>query len=183
MTSSDTLWSLHRIAAHVLARRRFEVSGRFGLRASPGGVATPAFGDGPEVLRLAGPVLVRETGGSTAAVTVAGATLRRLAQFAGTDVQGEFSCGEDTPAVGDPDEPLIFDAARWHVLADWYDVGWRALDAVLAALGTEADPATLQLWPEHLDVGTNVDIGLGPEARVNLCFTPGDRFSAEPYAY
>ncbi len=43
---------LHRIAAHVLGRRRWAVSGHFGLRASPGGVATPAFGPEPEVLRL-----------------------------------------------------------------------------------------------------------------------------------
>ena len=32
------------MATHVLARRRHAVSGRFGLRATPGGIGTPAFG-------------------------------------------------------------------------------------------------------------------------------------------
>jgi hypothetical protein len=181
MNPSDTLSSLHRIAAHVLARRRSEVSGRFGLRASPGGIATPAFGDGPEVVRLAGPDLVRETGGSSAAVRVMGSTLRRLAEFAGTDLDAAFTCGDDTPGVGDPDAVLVFDAARWKVLAEWYDLGWRSLDAVLAKLPAEAEPAVLQLWPEHLDVGTS--LGLPSGERVNLGFSPGDSFSAEPYAY
>ena len=159
MTSpSDTLSSLHRIAAHVLARRRFQVSGRFGLRASPGGIATRAFGDGPEVLRLAGPVLIRESGGTSAAMTVTGSTLRLLADFAGTDLDAPFSCGDDTPELGDPDAPVLIDPARLAVLVGWYDLGWRALDAVIAALPVDAAPATLQLWPEHLDVGTNVGV-------------------------
>ena len=55
MTNTTTREVLHRVAAHVLGRRRYQVSGRFGLRASPGGFATPAFGDGPEVVRIAGP--------------------------------------------------------------------------------------------------------------------------------
>ena len=32
---TSTRQGLHRVAAHILARRRFDVSGRFGLRASP----------------------------------------------------------------------------------------------------------------------------------------------------
>jgi hypothetical protein len=34
--------ALDRVAARVLARRRWEVSGRFGLRSVPGGISTPA---------------------------------------------------------------------------------------------------------------------------------------------
>src|SRR4029077_1796044 len=44
-----------------------------------------------------------------------------------------------------------------------------------------AEPATIQLWPEHLDVATNV--GVGRDRRVNLGFSPGDSFEALPYAY
>ena len=40
---------LKRIATHVLARRRYAATGRFGLRATPGGFGTPAFGDTVEV--------------------------------------------------------------------------------------------------------------------------------------
>jgi hypothetical protein len=35
---------LHRVAAHVLARRRVDVSGRFGLRVIAVGISTPMFG-------------------------------------------------------------------------------------------------------------------------------------------
>ncbi|TML41944.1 MAG: hypothetical protein E6G27_05890, partial [Actinobacteria bacterium] len=59
---TSTRQGLHRVAAHILSRRRFDVSGRFGLRAGPGGIATPSFGDGPETIRVAGTTLVRETG-------------------------------------------------------------------------------------------------------------------------
>jgi hypothetical protein len=49
--------TLHRIAAHVLGRRRYQVCGRFGLWASPGGFATPAYGTGPEILPVSGDVV------------------------------------------------------------------------------------------------------------------------------
>jgi hypothetical protein len=172
---------LHRIAAHVLARRRFEVSGRFGLRASPGGFTTPAFGEGPETLRVAGAFLVVETGGANKCRAIPGATLRQLARFAGTDIDAPFACGDDTPALGDPDALLQLDLDQARRIADWFDLGWMALDAVLSPLSPEAEPATIQLWPEHLDAGTNV--GLPNGERVNLGFSPGDGFEAQPYAY
>ncbi len=37
----------------------------------------------------------------------------------------------------------------------------------------------MQLWPEHFDVGTTLDLGDG----VNLGFSPGDAFSEDPYVY
>ena len=98
--------TLHVIAAHVLGRRRFEVSGHFGLRASPGGFGTPAFGEGPETVRVAGAVLVHETGADAASVPIAGSTLRELAAFAGADVDRDFSVGAGMPAPGDLDAPL-----------------------------------------------------------------------------
>jgi hypothetical protein len=172
---------LHRIAAHVLARRRYEVCGRFGLRATPGGFGTPAFGEGPEAVRVAGTFVLRETGGSDQSLAIPGATLRELARFAGTDIEAPFSAGDDTPALGDPDEPLRLDSDQTRRIADWFALGWMALDTVLCAVPPEAEPATIQLWPEHFDSGTNV--GLPGGERVNLGFSPGDAFEAEPYAY
>jgi hypothetical protein len=172
---------LHRVAAHVLARRRYEVSGRFGLRASPGGFVTPPFGETPETLRVAGAFLVRERGGACAARPIAGSTVRQLADFAGTDVDSAFSCGEDTPSLGDADAPLELDAARARRIADWYQLGWIALDEVLTSVPAAAEPATIQLWPEHFDAGTSVGVPSGD--RVNLGFSPGDGFEPEPYAY
>lgn len=171
---------LHRVAAHVLARRRFSVTGRCGLRASPGGFATPAFGDGPEIVRVAHGWVVREVAGSAAYTPIAGATLAELASFAGADLAAAFACGEDLPDIADPDQPLALDVAHARRLADWYTLGCIALDVVLATLGPP-EPATVQIWPEHFDAGTNVRLPNGE--RVNLGFSPGDGFEPEPYAY
>jgi hypothetical protein len=181
-TRTRTRTELHRLSAHVLARRRYDVSGHFGLRASPGGLATPAFGDEPEVLRLDGASLVREVGKALTTMEADGSTLRELAAFAGVDVEAAFPAGDATPAPGALDEPLAFDEAVLAGLYEWFDLGWRVLDEVLCALGPAATPETVQLWPEHLDVGTSV-AAAGGGGRVNLGFSPGDAFSEEPYLY
>jgi hypothetical protein len=172
---------LHRLCAHVLGRRRSDVSGHFGLRAAPGGVATPAFGPEPEVLRLAGAALIREVGTSESVMGADGATLDELARFVGVDLAAPFSAGPDTPALGATDAPLRLDAAELAILYDWYDLGWRVLDAVTAGLPGPCARTTLQLWPEHFDAGTTVEPT--PGRQVNLGFSPGDGFCDEPYAY
>ncbi|MHB8466173.1 MAG: hypothetical protein ACYDH6_16140 [Acidimicrobiales bacterium] len=172
---------LHRIAAHVLARRRKDVSGRIGLRATVGGIGTPAFGEGPEVVRIAGAVLVRETKEGSATMPIAGASLRDLAGFVDADVDAPLDLGADTPAVGDPDAPIVVADEAFVPFADWYDLGWRALDAVVAHLGAEGQPSVIQIWPEHFDAA--VDVAVGGGARVNLGASPGDGFHAEPYLY
>ena len=173
---------LHRLSAHILARRRYDVTGHFGLRASPGGLCTPAFGPEPETLRLDGTALVREVGTSASSARVNGATLRELAAFAGVDFDAAFSAGAATPPVEPIDEPLDLDAAELTGLVEWFDLGWRVLDDIVCELGPTATPATVQLWPEHFDVGTSVASGSGP-GRVNLGFSPGDALSDEPYVY
>ncbi len=178
-----TRLTLHRVAAHVLGRRRHDVTGRFGLRPSPGGFATPAFGepDATEVVRVADGVLVRETTSGAAYLPIAGATVRGLAAFAGTDIGSGFSVGADTPALDDVDAALDLDGQAARALAEWFTVGARALDLVLAGLPPSAAPAVVQLWPEHFDLGTNVVAGGG--GRVNLGASPGDAFSDAPYFY
>ena len=178
MGRTRTRSDLHRIAAHVLGRRRYAVSEHFGLRASPGGIGTPAFGPEPETLRLTSMLLVREVGGDSRQIALAGATLASLAEFAGADLAGEFSAGADTPALGRTDEPLLLDVSEVDGLFSWYDLGWRVLDEVTGGVGKAS---TIQLWPEHFDAGTSLEFG--PEDGVNLGFSPGDSFSDEPYAY
>lgn len=178
---STTRDDLHRIAAHVLGRRRFAVSGHFGLRASPRGVATPAFGPEPEVLRVAGTILVRELGTQSWAMQMDGATLAQLAKFGGADLDDAFSAGPDTPAMGPTDEPLRLSVPELDLLWAWFDLGWRVLDAVTADTSLVSSRSTVQLWPEHFDAGCTV--GQGSGADVNLGFSPGDSFSEEPYAY
>jgi hypothetical protein len=174
---------LQRLATHVLARRRHEVSGRFGLRATPAGFGTPAFGDDVEVLRVAGTALVRERAGDTSAVPIDGASLTALAEFAGTDLSSPFEVGHDSPALGDTEAPLAIDASGAAVVAAWFDLGWRALDAVTVELGARAAASRIQLWPEHFDAACSVAVGPGDGARCNLGVSPGDDFSAEPYLY
>ena len=180
-TVVGTRRTLHRIAAHVLGRRRHQVSGRFGLRASPGGFTTPAFGDGPESLRVTDGVLIRDVGAQTAALAITGSTMRRLITFAGSDPGVEFTVGDETPLLGDLDEPLVIDSRAARLVAGWFTLGACALDQVLADLSEDADPVTVQLWPEHFDLGTNVVSASGE--RVNLGASPGDDGIEEPYLY
>jgi hypothetical protein len=177
----STLADLHRIAAHVLGRRRFEVSGHFGLRASPEGIATPAFGPEPEVLRLAGASLVREIGADARSLPLEGSTLDELATFAGTDLVAEFSAGNDTPPIGAPDEPLHLSSGQLDPFYDWFDLGWRVLDHTVCAHDAVRRGSTIQLWPEHFDMATEVMLTAG--SRVNLGFSPGDSFCPDPYVY
>lgn len=182
---SSTRQTLQRIAVHVLARRRFEVTGRFGLRAAPGGFATPAFGPEPEVVRWSGSVLVREVGPTASAIPIAGRSLRELCRFGGTSVDGGFSVGADTPALGDVDAPLHLDEAEAGLLAEWWALAWTVLDR--AVVGSPdgvccvSEPATVQLWPEHFDASTTVTTATGE--KVNLGFSPGDVYSDQPYVY
>ena len=169
---------LHRVATHVVARARHAATGRFGLRATPGGFGTPAFGDAAEVLRVAGNGLVRERDGHSSTIPMHGATLADLAAFAGVDLSAPFEAGSDTPAMRDPHAPLSVDAADVAVLADWWHLGWRVLDTAIAAA---TDATAIQLWPEHFDAGTSVAISEGE--RCNLGASPGDGFSDEPYLY
>jgi hypothetical protein len=173
---------LHRTAAHVLGRRRFAVSGHFGLRASPGGIGTPAFGPEPETLRVTPECLVREVGNEARGLALAGATVGSLAAFAGADLDADFSAGADMPALGPPDQPLELDAKELADLFSWFDLGWRVLDEVMAERAGSCIASTIQLWPEHFDVGTSLTFG-DDGGGVNLGFSPGDAFSDEAYLY
>ena len=171
-----------RVATHVLARRRHDVTGRFGLRATPGGFGTPAFGsaDAVEVVRISGTVLVHEQASGVRMRQVNGATSRDLAVLVDVDL------GAGSPSGGTPRSSVtrrlrcgstVGAAAE---LADWYDLGWRALDQV----GIDArEPAPIQLWPEHFDASCLVFVGPGADDRCDLGVSPGDHHHQEPYLY
>ena len=131
-----TRTALHTIAAHVLARRRYAVGGRFGLRAGPGGIATPAFGDDPETIRISGVTLVREVGGLSTRVSINGSTLRALAGFVDVDLDAPFSCGDDTPPLGAVDVPFDLVVETATEINDWFALAWTVLDDILGSLPT-----------------------------------------------
>ena len=176
-----TRTDLHRLCAHVLGRRRYAVSGHFGLRASPDGLATPAFGPEPETLRLTSTRLIRETGTQTSSLSLQGTTLEELARFAGADLAAAYSAGANTPDLGPTTEPLHLSPDELALIFDWFVLGWRVLDTVVSELPAQWSQSTVQLWPEHFDVGTGLDFGGGDG--VNLGFSAGDGFSEEAYAY
>lgn len=176
--------ALHRVAAHVLARRRHALTGKLGLRATPGGFGAPAGGPEHEVVRLSGTRLVRERTGGTSTATVldlAGASLADAAAHVEVDLDAGFTVGHDTPVLGDPAAPLGLDPAAVAAVAGWFAFGWAVLDAAVAALGPAAEPSVTQLWPEHFDAGC--DVAAAPGRRVNLGASPGDAGVPEPYLY
>ncbi len=176
--------TVHRVAAHVLSRRRHAVTGRIGLRATPGGLGTPAFGPGTEVVRVSGGTLLHERDGRTVVASLAAASLGDLVRLVGVDLDAEYFGGHDTPPVGDLRAPLGVDPAAVRALGAWFGFGAVVLDAAADALGAAADPSVAQLWPEHFDLAYDVAVG-GPAdgRRANVGASPGDTFSGEPYLY
>lgn len=176
--------ALHLVAVHVVARSRHAATGRFGLRVTPGGFGTPAFGAHVEVVRVTSDaLLVRERAGvdgaSSHAVPIAGSSLADLAAVAGVDLGSDFSAGDDTPPLGDHTIALDVDAASTSVLGAWFTFGAAVLDAALA--NDDGSPSVVQLWPEHFDV--SVDVAVAPGRRVNVGASPGDDLLATPYLY
>lgn len=173
--------ALQRVAAHVLARRRSDVTGRIGLRGSPGGVATPAFGADAEVVRTDGAALIVERDGGTIAARLS--SLRAAADLTGVGLDGPLSLGGDAPGTGDPDAPMAVDERSARVLADWFGFATTVLDETLVNLGAAAAPSMIQLWPEHFDVACDVAWGAGDGQRANLGGSPGDAHHPQPYLY
>lgn len=178
---ATTRAELQRVAVHVLARRRSVATGRFGLRATPGGIATPAFGDDLEVVRTSGACLVHETYGRARSVRLT--TLAAAARHVGVDLDADLSVGHDTPPLGDRHSPVDLDEASLSALAWWNALVLSALDLLTAELPESADPSAAQLWPEHFDVALDVAWGSGEGQRANLGGSPGDGFDPNPYLY
>ncbi len=178
-TVIETRLALHQLAAHVLARRRHAYTGKFGLRAAPGGIATPAFGDDVEVVRTSGRHLVVERGGTVLAAPVT--TLGAAAALVGVDLALDFGVGDGTPAMVDPDEALAVDGDAALVLGRWWGFGTTVLDEVVANEPGVTGPTSTQLWPEHFDIGCTVTVAGGE--RVNLGASPGNGFDPLPYLY
>lgn len=168
---------LQRVATHVLARARAAHGDRFGLRATASGIATPMFGPGGTVVRLAGATLIVEDADATRTLALTGCPLAEAAAFAGVDLGAAFRPGADAPPVGDVTAPLRIGAEAASTVLASFALGARVLDAVLPHL--EA-PTTAQVWPEHFDLGLGAATASGG---VTLGASPGDDLVGEPYLY
>ncbi len=188
--------ALQVVTTHVVARRLHAATGRFGLRATPGGFGTPQFETpdvGRERLRVTGGRLVRERLDPTAtteSMPIDGSTLLELAAFAGVELTGAdadaFSVGHDTPALGDIDRRIGVGTETTRVIGDWFGIVAGALDAIVGTVtDARSTPTVAQLWPEHFDLA--FDLAFDPDAtdtrRVNVGGAVGDGFEPEPYLY
>ncbi len=169
--------ALHSVAEHVLCPARHAAVGRIGLRASPGGFATPVFGDERRLLidgtRIADQ---RHDERNAEALT----TLRAAAVF--VDVEPGAPTDVFTPTTPcDLDAPLTIDERDATAIAEWFGLG----DAVLGVwrdMHHDLEPSQVQLWPEHFDLAC--DLGEAPRGtRANYGFSPGDAGIVEPYVY
>jgi hypothetical protein len=170
---ATTRESLHRVAEHVLAPARYAVTGKIGLRQSPGGFATPPFGESDRVIAVDGDHLVvseRSVERGRAPIT----TIAEAARFVGVEP------GAPT-ALYHPKTPLDLDAAlsvdidAAEVIAMWYELIALALGAFAATIPDD-QPTEAQLWPEHFDLAMAAD-------RINFGGSPGDEFIDVPYLY
>ena len=162
--------SLHGIAEHVLAahQRRLTGSIRLGVTARGLRTAALAVGDG---LELRATALYRERDGLTAPLA---GSMEKLARA--VDVEFGLPDPPYSPASGvGPDDVVDVDPASTELILS----AWRRGDAALRELGdryAEAAAPVPVVWPEHLDVAVTLD-------EVNYGVSPGDAYSAVPYAY
>lgn len=179
MASTDALCptvpSLHALAEHVLAAGLHAATGKIGLRAAPGGFATPESADealggrwavtGTEV-RISGP------DGSQRSVAIT--TLRAAGGFFG--IEPGMPDRVYTPVTPlDLDAVLPIDPAVAATIGDWLALGQEALTR-LGATHPDDGPTAIQLWPEHFDLGSTL-------GEINFGFSPGDDAISHPYAY
>jgi hypothetical protein len=169
--------SLHAVAEHVLGAALHAATGRIGLRAAPGGFATPAFpgAHGQRRVGVDGTDLVVSDGDTErrSPLTTIGAAAALVGIRPGAPVDVY------TPSTPlEPDRPLDLDLASAHLLAAFFAATDDSLArlATAAAADTGGEPAVAQLWPEHLDLALTLD-------EVNYGGSPGDDEHPLPYLY
>jgi hypothetical protein len=153
--------ALHGVAELVLAGPQYRATGRLRLGVVPGGFATTTLS--PR-LRVNGTRAAADAG-STA---IDGQTPRAIGLALGVTAGHPDGAYDDGSGVG-LDEVLALDPNQARVITDALALGNEGLLAF-------APGETPVLWPEHFDVAIRV-------GEVNFGVSPGDGFSAVPYAY
>src|ERR1700734_596365 len=153
--------SLHGVAELVLAGPQYRATGKLRLGVVAGGIATTT---------LTPPLLVdgsRVAGGEGVTAVISGRTPRAIGAELGVDIGRPVGLYADGSGVG-PDEALALDPGQAGLIMGALALGHDALTAFAGE-----SPV---LWPEHFDVAVRVH-------DMNFGVSPGDGFSAEPYAY
>jgi hypothetical protein len=159
-TLSTTRRCLHGVAELVLAGPQYRRSATIRLRAVPGGFATVS----EPSLQVVDGRLVATTG----SVPVDSHSCADLAAVAGFDVGAPAGLYDGGSGV-DPAEVLTLDAGSAALITAGFSTG----DAALRIFAPTQTPV---LWPEHFDLGVQLD-------EVNYGVSAGDTYLDEPYAY
>ena len=172
--------ALHQVAFFSLAPKRYEATGKIGLRYTHGGFGTPFFGD-DEQARVEGVRLVRQRrdeANSRELTTVADANA-----FLGIPYREEwFGDFHDPLPPTDPRSPLDLDPSAAAALADWFGFATSVLEELRRHGRGDDDVSRVQLWPEHFDVA--VEMGRQDDGiRASYGASPGDAANPEPYLY
>ena len=167
-----TRTGLHQVAEHILTAALDAETGEIALMPSPGGFRTPPFGTDGRFLAVDGTELV--AGGAEGFRRTALTTLRAAAGFAGITPGAPAEVYQPVTPL-DLDEPLMIDPAAARVLADWYQLGARALRGFAAEIPAD-QPSAAVLWPEHFDLGITA-------GTINYGASPGDSDLPDPYVY
>ena len=177
----DTRDALHRLATHVVYLPRREATGRYGMIWTPGGFGTPFFGD-DEQIRVTGDVLVHQRRKQLESAPIT--TLRAGADLLGRTVDPGFDHGfDDVVPAGDIDADLGVAEDAALALGDWFGLATSVLEQ-LREEWSDADPSTVQLWPEHFDIAFHAAYA-APSDRCRVTFgaSPGDTGLPDPYLY
>lgn len=174
-TLIDTRLALHRLATYVIAPVRHEATGRFGLRATPGGFGTPDFGG--RRIRVEGTSLIDERPDGTHIAPIT--SLAAAAAFLQTDIDPQTAAEHDSPALGDVNADLRIDDAASNWLGEWFNAAFQALTLVREDAAS-VDASEPQLWPGHFDPA--IEVG-DEDHRGSYGASPGDHGIAEPYLY
>lgn len=167
--------SWHTLAERVLAPARHRDAGRIGLRAAPGGFATPSFGAG-RVVAVEGTELVITEGGTSAREPIT--TLGAAAAAVGIEPDADTGVYTAT-TPSEPDAVLPVDAESAARLGDWITFGDGLLQQWTRS-HADSTPTEIQLWPEHFDLA--LDLG-AEDRRANYGVSPGDGDHPLPYLY
>jgi len=150
--------SLHGVAECLIAGPQYRAHGTIRLRVLPrgfGGVRSDVHVDGTELV-------------SNGQCRPLAGTWGGIAAAAGIDGGPPEGLYSDSSGIG-PDDPLFVDPDAAALLAGWFARG----DAALRAFAPDVEPV---LWPEHFDLGIQLD-------EVNYGVSPGDAGHQRPYAY
>jgi hypothetical protein len=156
-----TVEVLHAVVERVLAGPQHRASGTIRLRVTPGAVETVR----EPAVRLLGD---RVTGPAGEAALDGSGDVAEVARRVGVEAGAPADLYSDHATL-DADAPARVDPGLATAVLEWFAVG-------AAALVTFAPQEEPVLWPEHFDLAVTLD-------GVNYGVSPGDGFSAVPYAY